>query len=122
MTNLYQKVIIYGVKDKNFTPFVFMEENFYYVELFELYKMLLTEKQKEVFEMHFLLDFSLSEISEEKGISRQNVNDALKGAKRKLDELESALKLRRKNDALKELEKNVNDKKTADEIKRIINL
>ena len=99
-----------------------MEENFYYVELFELYKMLLTEKQKEVFEMHFLLDFSLSEISEEKGISRQNVNDALKGAKRKLDELESALKLRRKNDALKELEKNVNDKKTADEIKRIISL
>ena len=111
-----------GVKDKNFTPFCFMEKNFYYTELFEIYKSLLTEKQKEVFEMHFLLDFSLSEISEEKGISRQNVNDAIKSAKRKLDELESTLKLKQKHDALKELEKNVKDDKTADEIKRIINI
>ena len=99
-----------------------MEKNFYYAELFEIYKSLLTEKQKEVFEMHFLLDFSLSEISEEKGISRQNVNDAIKSAKRKLDELESTLKLKQKHDALKELEKNVKDDKTADEIKRIINI
>ena len=99
-----------------------MEKNFYYAELFEIYKSLLTEKQKEVFEMHFLLDFSLSEISEEKGISRQNVNDAIKGAKKKLDELETLLKLKQKHDALKELEKNVDDKKTAEEIKRIISL
>lgn len=99
-----------------------MEKNFYYAELFEIYKSLLTEKQKEVFEMHFLLDFSLSEISEEKGISRQNVNDAIKGAKKKLDELETLLKLKQKHDALKELEKNVDDKKTAEEIKRIINI
>lgn len=99
-----------------------MEKNFYYVELFEIYKSLLTEKQKEVFEMHFLLDFSLSEISEEKGISRQNVNDAIKGAKKKLDELETLLKLKQKHDALKELEKNVTDNKTAEEIKRIINI
>ena len=99
-----------------------MEKNFYYAELFEIYKSLLTEKQKEVFEMHFLLDFSLSEISEEKGISRQNVNDAIKGAKKKLDELESLLKLKQKHDALKELEKNVTDNKTAEEIKRIISL
>ena len=99
-----------------------MEKNFYYVELFEIYKSLLTEKQKEVFEMHFLLDFSLSEISEEKGISRQNVNDAIKGAKKKLDELETLLKLKQKHDALKELEKTVTDNKTAEEIKRIINI
>lgn len=99
-----------------------MEKNFYYAELFEIYKSLLTEKQKEVFEMHFLLDFSLSEISEEKGISRQNVNDAIKGAKKKLDELETLLKLKQKHDALKELEKNVTDNKTAEEIKRIINI
>ena len=99
-----------------------MEKNFYYAEIFEIYKSLLTEKQKEVFEMHFLLDFSLSEISEEKGISRQNVNDAIKGAKKKLDELETLLKLKQKHDALKELEKNVDDKKTAEEIKRIINI
>ena len=122
MTKNFLRIIIYGVKDKNFTPFCFMEKNFYYVELFEIYKSLLTEKQKEVFEMHFLLDFSLSEISEEKGISRQNVNDAIKGAKKKLDELETLLKLKQKHDALKELEKNVDDKKTAEEIKRIINI
>lgn len=99
-----------------------MEENFYYVELFELYKGLLTEKQREAFEMHFLLDFSLSEISEEKGITRQNVNDAIKSAKRKLDELENILKLKKKNDALISLAESTDDKKTADGIKGIINL
>ena len=48
--------------------------------------------------------------------------NAIKGAKKKLDELESLLKLKQKHDALKELEKTVDDKKTADEIKRIISL
>ena len=98
--------IIYGVKEKNFTPFgFFMEEKIYYAELFEIYKGLLTAKQKEVFEMHFLLDFSLAEISEEKGISRQNVNDAISSAKKKLEELERELKVKNRNDLLKELEK-----------------
>jgi predicted DNA-binding protein YlxM (UPF0122 family) len=99
-----------------------MEENFYYVELFELYKELLTQKQRESFEMHFLLDFSLSEISEEKGISRQNVNDAIKSAKKKLDELEDALKLKAKFDALSALADDSKDENTASEIKRIISI
>ncbi len=98
-----------------------MEENFYYVELFELYKQLLTQKQRESFEMHFLFDFSLSEISEEKGITRQNVNDAIKSAKKKLDELEATLKLKQKNDVLTALAETTSDKNTAREIKRIIN-
>ena len=55
--------------------------------------------------MHFLLDFSLAEISEEKGISRQNVNDAISSAKKKLEELERELKVKNRNDLLKELEK-----------------
>ncbi|MBR5900166.1 MAG: hypothetical protein IKZ38_02085 [Clostridia bacterium] len=99
-----------------------MEENFYYVELFELYKELLTQKQRESFEMHFLLDFSLSEISEEKGISRQNVNDAIKSAKKKLDEMEDALKLKAKFDALSALADKSKDENTASEIKRIISI
>lgn len=99
-----------------------MEENFYYVELFELYKQLLTQKQRESFEMHFLLDFSLKEISEEKGISRQNVNDAIKSAKKKLDEFESALKLKAKHDALYALVSQAKDENTVSELKRIINI
>ena len=111
-----------GVKDKNFTPLFFMEENFYYVELFELYKQLLTPKQRESFEMHFLFDFSLKEISEEKGITRQNVNDAIKGAKKKLDELEKALKLKAKHDALSKIIQNTDDEKTIAELKKVINI
>ena len=98
-----------------------MEEKIYYAELFEIYKGLLTAKQKEVFEIHFLLDFSLAEISEEKGISRQNVNDAISSAKKKLEDLERELKVKNRNDLLKELEKQA-EGEIKDKIKGIINL
>lgn len=97
-----------------------MKENFYYIELYEIYKSLLTEKQKEIFEMHFVLDLSLSEIAEEKGITRQNVSDTIKNAKVKLEEFELSLRVKEKNDALLKVVDNVKDEKIKDSIKEII--
>lgn len=82
-----------------------MEEKIYLAELFEIYGDLLTDRQKEVFKMHYLLDFSLSEIAEELSVTRQNASDTLKNAKDKLSSLEKALKIREKEEKLRELSK-----------------
>ena len=45
--------------------------------LFETYGGMLTDKQKECFDMRYNQDLSLGEIAEELGVSRQAVNDNL---------------------------------------------
>lgn len=84
-----------------------MEENVKYIELFEIYGNLLTERQKELFTSHYLLDLSLSEIAEPENLSRQSVYDAVKKVKTKLDEYENALKLSEKFTAIKAVLKKV---------------
>ena len=46
--------------------------------LYDFYGELLTEKQKQVYELHYQNDLSLTEIGEELSISRQAVRDQLK--------------------------------------------
>lgn len=47
------------------------------IELEECYGALLTEKQKQIFEMYYFEDWSLFEIAEKLEISRQAVHDSL---------------------------------------------
>ena len=97
-----------------------MTDKFYFTELFEVYKGLLTDKQKDIFGMHFVLDFSLSEIAEELNITRQNASDTVKTVKQKLVEFEKTLHLLEKNKMLIELATK-SDKATADKITELIN-
>ncbi|MGI6075669.1 MAG: sigma factor-like helix-turn-helix DNA-binding protein [Pyramidobacter sp.] len=59
--------------------------------LYDLYGPLLTERQRRIYEMHELDDFSLSEISEALHISRQGVSDQLSKVRSRLDEIEKLL-------------------------------
>lgn len=61
--------------------------------LFDFYGQLLTDKQKDIVELYYADDLSLSEISEHIGISRQGVYDTLKRAEATLEEYESRLGL-----------------------------
>ena len=45
--------------------------------LFDYYGDLLTDKQKTYFDLYYNQDFSLAEIAEEEGVSRQAVSDAI---------------------------------------------
>ena len=80
-----------------------MEKDLEFIELFEIYKGLLTDKQRELFSSHYLLDLSLSEIAEEDGGTRQSVYDQIKKVKAKLLEYEKVLSLKDKYGELKSL-------------------
>ena len=64
------------------------EETLFRTMLFDFYGELLTAKQKEYFDLHYNADYSLSEIAEETGISRQGVWDIIKRAEETLRKTE----------------------------------
>ena len=57
--------------------------------LADFYGNLLTQKQKQIFEMYWEKDFSLFEISQELNISRQAVHDSLNKAENTLQDIEN---------------------------------
>ena len=97
-----------------------MEKDFEFIELFEIYKELLTEKQRELFSSHYLFDLSLSEIAEEDGGTRQSVYDAVKKVKKKLLEYEKALGIKEKKQKLLALLDDIKDEKTATALREIL--
>ena len=56
--------------------------------LFDFYGELLTERQKEFFDLYYNEDLSLSEIAENAGISRQGVRDVIVRAEAAMQEVE----------------------------------
>jgi len=81
-------------------------DKFTFIALWDIYRGLLTSTQREITDMYFNLDLTVSEIAEQKGISRQAVSDCLKGCKKQLEEYEQKLGLRaRINELTAELER-----------------
>jgi hypothetical protein len=56
--------------------------------LFDFYGELLTERQKEFFDLYYNEDLSLAEIAENAGISRQGVRDVIVRAEAAMQEVE----------------------------------
>ena len=73
-----------------------LEKRLYYIELLRLYGELLSDTQKDILEDYLECDLSLSEIADNRGISRAAVDDAIKKGMKKLDVYESTLELNRK--------------------------
>lgn len=63
---------------------------------YDFYGELLNPRHRQIFEDYILNDFSLGEISEETGLSRQGVYDIVKRSSRKLHEYEEKLQLVRR--------------------------
>jgi predicted DNA-binding protein YlxM (UPF0122 family) len=70
--------------------------------LYDFYGELLTERQQQVYESVVLEDYSLSEVAEDLGISRQGVHDLIKRCGHILDDYETKLHLVERFVSLKE--------------------
>ncbi len=94
-----------------------MEEVIYYSELYDLYKNLLTVKQKEYFEDYYFDNLSFSEIAENYGVSRNAVYRQVSITKNLLDDYESKLKLCDKKNRIESI---LDDSDICKQIKNII--
>ncbi|WP_250278847.1 YlxM family DNA-binding protein [[Clostridium] colinum] len=82
-----------------------MDKILFLTMLYDFYGELLTDKQKEIFELYHLNDLSLYEISSQYNISRQAVLDSIKRTEKTLLHYEEKLSL---------IEKHLNQKKIID--------
>lgn len=71
--------------------------------LYDFYGELLTSKQKEIFELYYFNDYSLSEISSEYNISRQAILDTIRRSEKSIMRYEQTLSLVKKYKNQKEL-------------------
>ena len=67
--------------------------------LFDVYGSLLTQRQQEMCRLYYLNDYSLSEISELHGVSRQAIHDTLVRSEQAMEEYESQFGLIRCSEA-----------------------
>ena len=77
------------------------EKNMRYCLLLDFYGEVLSENQREMMDLYYNEDFSLSEIADEIGITRQGVRDAVRRAEDSLDTLEDKLGLVARFDRLR---------------------
>lgn len=87
-----------------------MEERDYYIILYDLYSSLFSVKQKKYFEDYYFNNLSLSEISENVGVSRNAIHKSIKSIEKKLLFYEDNLKLYKKNLEVNNIIKDIDDK------------
>ena len=68
------------------------EKNIEYLQLLDAYGPLLTAHRREVCELYYMCDLSLTEIAEQQGTSKQSVSDTLAKSRALLDEYEQKLR------------------------------
>ena len=90
-----------------------MEEIVQLSLLFDFYGEMLGDHKKKIFEDYVLNDYSLAEIADEEGISRQGVHDIVKRCTKQLNEYETTLHL---------VEKFQKMKKTLTEASELLNI
>ena len=100
-----------------------LEETIRYSELLMLYQGLLSPTQKDILEDYFSYNLSISEIAENRNISRAAVEDAIKKGKKKLDQFEEELGSLKALEIIYEIKNDTNDKQITsklDEVERIM--
>ncbi len=92
--------------------------------LYDFYGALLNEHQRTIFEEYVLDNLSLSEIAEERGISRQGVHDLIRRIDKSLNSYEDRLHLVKKFMAIKDKVNEINmlsRSMTSDKDRRLAN-
>ena len=96
-----------------------MDERIKYINYYDYYSELLTEKQKEYFEDYYFDNLTLAEISENKEVCRNAVHKQLKEIEKKLEYYEEKLNLYEKSLKIKQLLNNI-EEETKKQIEELI--
>lgn len=92
----------------------------YYVILYDYYSELLTFKQRQYFEDYYFSNLSLSEISENMGLSRNAVHKCIKLVEKKLLFYEEKLSLYEKSLELKNIIDRIEESDIKKELEKLI--
>ena len=94
-------------------------KTFYMISLYDYYGELLTEKQKEYFEDYYFNNLSLSEISDNKNVSRNAIHKVIKETEKKIIAYEKILKNYNRSLKIKRLIENI-DENTRKKIEELL--
>ena len=97
-----------------------LERVIYINNLFQIYGKLLSDTQQEIITDYYEYNLSLSEIAENRNISRAAVDDALKKGVSKLEKYEEDLKIYQRNEDIKSLLNKLKENNLNDEEMKII--
>lgn len=97
-----------------------IEKLVYINKLLSIYGELLTNTQKDILSDYYNLNLSITEISEERNISRSAVEDALKKGVKKLLSLENTLNLQEKREKTNNLLTLLENEKSEEKRKELI--
>lgn len=94
--------------------------NIYLIVLYDYYKELLTDRQKDYFESYYFHNLSLGEIGTNMNVSRNAIHKELKIIENKLTLYEEKLGLYKKDQELLSLVKKINDEKLKSKLIELI--
>lgn len=97
-----------------------MNKNIEISFVYEIYKSLLTDKKREIFEDYYYLDLSLREIGENRNISYQAVRDSIKNTENILLDYEQKLKINELKKRINEVKSMVEQDERKDKIIQIL--
>ena len=86
-----------------------MDNRDYMIMLYDFYGELFSDKQREYFEDYYFHNLSLSEISNNLGVSRNAIHKVVQGVEEKLKFYEEKLELYRKNQIICDIIKQEKD-------------
>lgn len=97
-----------------------MDKRDYYIILYDYYYSLFSLKQREYFEDYYFNNLSLSEISENIGVSRNAIHKSIKLIEKKLAFYEDSLGLYKKSLKIKEIIDSVNDNSIKSKLEELL--
>ena len=95
------------------------QDRAYICRLIDVYGNVLSERQRDVVDLYYNEDLSLAEISENCGITRQGVRDAIKHAVEALVSLEERLGFCAKTERLSQIAGSICESDDVEEIHRL---
>lgn len=97
-----------------------MDRFIYYDLLFDIYKELLSNNNKEYFKLYYEENLTLQEIADIKQVSKSYVGNMIKKTTKRLDELEDKLHIYKTQCKLKSILKENDINKIKEDIKEIL--